>query len=112
MRGLKFLVIFMGVLLVAGVVALVLAIAYRVGHRTVSAPIVAMSSAMSPNDRDRIVDLPAGAKILSDQTEGDRLTLRIALPNGEQELLLLDWKTGARLATFDLRLGPAENSRQ
>ena len=101
----------MGVLLVAGVAVLVVAIAYRVGHRAAPATAVA-TSGMAPSDERRVVQLPAGAKILADRTDGDRLTLRIALPDGEEELLLLDWRTGARLATFDLRFGGVENSRQ
>jgi len=102
MKSLKLIVIVMGVMLAAGIVVLAAAIAIRVGHR--AAPSPAPVAAQVPlASGDHAFQLPAGAKLLAAQTEGDRVMLRLALAEGGEELLLLDWKTGARLAVIDIR---------
>jgi hypothetical protein len=104
MKALKLLVIVMGVMLVAGVAALAVVIAGRIGHRAAPAPILAMT----PSDAHRTAELPAGAKLIAAQSEGDRVMLRLALADGGEELWLIDWKSGARLAAIDLRVGAAK----
>lgn len=51
----------------------------------------------------RLVTLPAGAKILSAQSDGNRVMVQLGLPDGSERLLLLDWKTGAILSTLNLK---------
>ena len=98
MAALKVLVVVMGVLIVVGTLALVVAVVERGGHRP---PAVA---AATPGDIR--VDLPAGARIVSTELAGDRILLRLALPKGE-ELMLFDARTGARVASIELHPSPA-----
>jgi Family of unknown function (DUF6476) len=103
MKALKLIVIVMGVMLVAGIVVIVATIAMRLGHR--AAP-VEVTAVMAPNGEHRLVELPASAQVVSVQSEGDRITVRLKLPDESEELILLDWKTGARLGTIDLKPAP------
>jgi hypothetical protein len=93
MRGLKTLVIVMGVLLVVGFAALVATIAARVSHR---APPPATAFTAPP------VALPAGAKIARMSTGPDRIVIAIALPDGTQQLLVIDLQTGRLLGTIPI----------
>jgi len=104
MKALKILVIVMGVMLVVGFAVLVVAIADRLAHPRSPAPIAA-PTVMAPGGERRAIDLPAGAAVLAAQSDGDRVMLRLRLADGGEELILLDWKTGARLGTLDLRAG-------
>jgi hypothetical protein len=94
MRGLKTLVIVMGVLLVVGFAALVATIAARLSHR---APAPAAAFTASP------VPLPPGAKIERMSTGPDRIVLAIALSDGTEQLLVIDLQTGRLLGAIPLR---------
>lgn len=98
MRGLKILVVVLGVLLVLGSAALVAGIVYKVNH-----PLVPVAEV----DRGIVthVTLPAGAQIAATDVSGDRLVVRVALAEGGAELILFDLRSGARLATIDLKPG-------
>jgi hypothetical protein len=102
MRALKIIVVAMGVMLVVGVVALGFGIAYRVNHPrgTASPP---PRSVIPPIGMPRTVTLPSGAKILGVQSDGDRVMVRLGLANGGEELILVDWKTGATLSILELK---------
>lgn len=106
MKALKVLVVVMGVLLVAGFAVVAVTVASRLNHRagTPAAPVATISV---PNGEHRSVDLPAGAEVVTVQSDGDRVAVRLKLAEGGEELILLDWKTGARLATLDLKPGAA-----
>ena len=94
MRGLKILVVAQGVLLVAGVIALAIAVAHRV-QRVAPSP---------PAAENRIViALPSGARIAGSETTGDRLVVRLSMPGGGEELMLFNLANGARVATIELR---------
>jgi len=82
MRLLKFLVIAMGVLIVAGTVTLVVLLVQRAGGGRGAAPLPAMS-----------LDLPAGSRILGIAGAGDHLGVHVQRPDGER-ILLLDPRTG------------------
>lgn len=100
MRALKILVIAMGVLLIAGIAALGVGIAWRMHHpRTRTA---ATQSVVVPN-LPRQVALPTGAKLLAAQSDGDRVMLRLMLADGGEELMLVEWKTGAVLSRLNLK---------
>ena len=103
MRALKILVIVMGVLLIAGVVALGVGIAYRVNHPRTLEPPVAMRTVTPPNGLPRSVALPMGAKIVAVQSDGDRVMLRLGLADGGEQLMLVDWSTGAVLSVLNLK---------
>jgi len=94
MRGLKILVVAMGVLLVVGFAALVATVAVRLSHRP---PPPAVAFTAPP------VTLPAGAKIERLSTGPDRIVIAVALPDGTQQLLVIDLQTGRLLGTIPLR---------
>lgn len=105
MRGLKILVVVMGVLLVAGTGALVAAIIYRVNHRTAAPQQAALPAPAGRGFGRAVIDLPAGAKVLSVDGSGERLVIRLALAEGGEAVILVDPRTGARLGTIELRPG-------
>src|SRR5690349_20921852 len=97
MRALKLLVIVMGVLIVVGVVALVGIMASRVAGRG--------GATAAGFGRSRI-ELPAGASVGAMQAAGDRLVLRLDLPGGAQQLLVVDPASGKALGTIELQPQP------
>jgi Family of unknown function (DUF6476) len=103
MRALKILVYGMGVILVAGVIVLVVTIAYRLKHPRVETSSAAQTVIIQPNSTPHAVTLPAGAKIIAVQNDGDRVMLRLALSDGSEELMLLDWKTGETVRIINLK---------
>jgi Family of unknown function (DUF6476) len=102
MQALKILVIVLGLLLIAGVVALGVGIAYRLHHPS-AAPSPTTAPRVTFGGAPRLVTLPAGAKILGAQSDGDRVMVRLGLTDGSERLMLLDWKTGAILSTLNLK---------
>jgi hypothetical protein len=98
-RGLKFLVIVMGVMLIVGVAALVAGVAYRLQHPR-PAPTAAPPFAAAP------IDLPPGARIGTIGVGNDRVVLDIALPDGTRELVIIDLASGRRLGVIPLRPAP------
>jgi len=107
MRSLKVLVIVMGVVLVAGIVALGFAVRYRVSHPR-EAPVVtgpSVGPASLPNATT--LDLPPGARVVGAEASGDRLVVRIDLAGGGEELLVVNLATGTPIATVTLRPKPA-----
>lgn len=102
MRALRLLVIVLGVLLVGGTLALVGAIIVRSQHGSESRgePRAATSKAAP---YDTVLDLPAGAVVQSLQSAGERLIVHLALPDGRQEIVVLDLGSGARRGTIELR---------
>ena len=85
-RGLLGLVIFLGVLIILGVIGLIVAAVLRAGNR----PQVAAVTTAGP----AIATLAApGKSIQSTQLEGNRILVRLAGPNGA-ELVVLDVTSG------------------
>ena len=96
MRGLKILVVVMGVMLVGGIAVLVAAITYRASHpRSASLPFDAAA-----------IELAAGARIEAMSVDGDRLVAAILMPDGNRQLLVIDLVTGRRLGLIPLRTAP------
>ncbi|HUB96790.1 MAG TPA: DUF6476 family protein [Stellaceae bacterium] len=93
MRALKVLVVVMGVLLVAGVIALAMLVTVRVER---GAPL-AQASAGPLREA-----LPAGSRIIATELSGDRLLVRVALAEGGEQLLLFDARSGAPVAVITL----------
>jgi hypothetical protein len=107
MRALRLLVIVLGVLLVGGTLALVVAIIVRSPHRAESRPPDSQradSAKLAPYDT--VVDLPADAVVQSIQPAGDRVLLHLILPSGRQQIVILDPGSGLRRGTIELRPGP------
>jgi hypothetical protein len=97
MRGLKLLVAVMGVMLVAGVAALVVAVAARLSHRMPTPPAAFSAPA---------VVLPHGSKIETVRATADRIVLQVDLVDGSVELVVIDLATGRQLGTIPLRESP------
>jgi hypothetical protein len=108
MRALKVLVVVMGVLLVAGIVALGFAVDYRMNHpRPAAAPAVA-STPGGPTART--IDLPTGARVVGAEASGDRLVVRVELAAGGEQLIVVDLATGTPVSTVTLRPKPGSSS--
>jgi hypothetical protein len=97
MRALKLLVVAMGVLLVAGVIALGIAITVRV-QRGPSG-----ETAVAPLH----LSLPEGAHVIAAELAGDRILVRLMLRDGGDELLLINARTGAKIAIIAASPGAA-----
>jgi hypothetical protein len=102
MRGLKALVIILGVLLVGGTVTLIGAMIWR-GSHPLGTGAVGRSAGTARPAFATTLDLPSGATVLSAQADGGRLVLRLGLPDGRQQLVIIDEGSGARLGTIELR---------
>jgi hypothetical protein len=81
MQALKFLVVAMGVLIVAGTVALVVLLVQRAGGGS-EAALPAMS-----------LNLPAGSRIMGVAGARDHFAVHVQRPDGDR-ILLLDSRTG------------------
>ncbi|MFZ5791250.1 MAG: hypothetical protein ACOY3L_11185 [Pseudomonadota bacterium] len=101
MRGLKTLVIVMGVLIVAGLVVVVATIASRLSSRMASAPTASTSATSTPaataaEPGDVALPLPAGCRVAEMTAAGGRLWLRLAPVTGGEtgaacaDILILD----------------------
>jgi Family of unknown function (DUF6476) len=99
MRGLKILVVVMGIILIVGFAVLVAAIAGRMS-RSGSPPTIARTLAGSA------IDIPRGARIEAMTVGTDRLVVALTLPEGGRQLVIVDLVTGARLGTIELRASP------
>jgi hypothetical protein len=82
MRALKFLVVAMGVLIVAGTVALVVLLVQRAGGRA-APPMPALT-----------LDLPEGARMISVAGAGERFAVLVEAPGGATRVVFLDARTG------------------
>jgi Family of unknown function (DUF6476) len=96
MRGLKILVVVMGVMLLAGLATVAVVIAGRLGR---GAP----QTAAPPPFAAAPIELPPGARIGTMSIGGDRLVVDIVLPDGDRQLVVVDLLTGRRLGVIPLR---------
>ncbi|HEV2188351.1 MAG TPA: DUF6476 family protein [Stellaceae bacterium] len=97
MRGLKILVVVMGVMLVVGVAGLVVTIAMRLAHRAPSP--AAVFSAPT-------IILPHGSTIETMTVGSDRIVLQVDLADGSVQLIVIDLATGKQLGTIPLQEQP------
>ena len=98
MRGLKILVVVMGVMLVVGVAGLVVAIATRLSHRAAGA----CSGVLRAADRC----CRHGPKIETMSIGSDRIVLQVDLADGSVQLIVIDLASGKELGTIPLREQP------
>jgi hypothetical protein len=103
MRALKVLVIVMGVLLVAGIVALGFAVQYRLTHSRQAPAAVGPAIGSAGAANAMTLDLPQGARVVGAEASGDRLVVRVELAGGSEELIIVNLVTGAPVATVTLR---------
>ena len=108
MRSLKVLVVVMGVLLVAGIIALGFAVQYRTNHPREPQPVTGPAGIGPAGAANATtLDLPQGAKVVGAEASGDRLVVRVDLSTGGEELIIVNLATGAPVATVTLRPKPA-----
>ena len=93
MRGLKALVIGMGILIAVGVVFLVYAIIQKAGEEGISG-----GSAVNTQ-----VTIPAGAEVIETSLGDGRIALRLRMPDGSGRLLLLDAASGEPIGKIELK---------
>jgi hypothetical protein len=103
MRALRLLVIVLGVLLVGGTLGLVVAIIVRAPHPSESRSETRTSAASKAAPFTATLDLPVGAVIEAMQPVGERLAVRLTLPDGGQQIVVLDPGSGVRIGTIELR---------
>jgi uncharacterized iron-regulated membrane protein len=103
MRGLRLLVIVLGVLLLGGTLALVVAIIVRVPHPSESRADPRSAAPPRTGPFDTVLDLPAGAVVQSMRETGARLAVHLVLPDGSQQIVIVDPGSGARIGTIELR---------
>jgi len=99
----------MGIMLVVGFAALIVAIATRVSHREAKTTTPHQPPATS-------IDIPRGARVEAMTTAPDRLILDFVLPDSNREILIIDMATGTRIGMIQLRAvsatPPASNPAQ
>lgn len=123
MRGLKALVIVLGIVIaimfviVAGEIIRRIATAKPPGDDkpSIAAPLVPppaplppslglqMSPAPLPGFGDITLNLPPGARVADFTASGDRLVLRLIMPDQEQRLMIVDLATGKAIGTVTLK---------
>lgn len=96
MRGLKALVIGMGVLIIVGVVFLLYAIIQKSGEEA------AMGRATSGEPVRAAVTLPAGAEVVETRLDSTTIVLRLHLADGSGRLVVIDRATGKAIGRIDL----------
>jgi hypothetical protein len=97
MRGLKALVIGMGVLIIVGVVFLLYAIIQKSGDE---ASIGGVTRGI-PVRLD--VTLPAGAEVVETRLDSNTIVLRLRLADGSGRLVVIDRGTGKATGRIDLK---------
>lgn len=95
MRGVMIVAIVMGVMIVVGTIVLIAVIIGRFEHP--AAPAALARPYAAP------VAIPHGARVAAMTIEADRLILDLALPQGDQEIVVINLATGARIGTIELR---------
>lgn len=91
-QALKFLVAFMGILILIGLGVIMVTIARRTtapAHRETGFKSLAL-------------DLPAGSHVADMDAAGDRLVLHVVLPGGRERIVVVDLVSGRLLGSIDL----------
>ena len=97
MRGLKALVIGMGVLIIVGVAFLLYAIIQKSGDE-------AALGGRAPGAPVRSdVTLPAGAEVVETRLDSNTIVLRLRLADGSGRLVVIDRGTGKATGRIDLK---------
>ncbi|WP_299939076.1 fimbrial protein [uncultured Nitratireductor sp.] len=95
---------FMGInlaILFTAVMAVVLAFVYKTLNETPEEPAVAI--ALPGDAMEGVIDLPEGARVLSQSLDGARISLHVRLADGGEELRLYDLSNGNMAARFTLQ---------
>ena len=96
MRGLKAMVIGMGVLIIVGVIFLIYAIVQKSGD-----DLGGGFGSDKPPAVSRVA-LPAGAEVVETRVGAERIVLRLRLPDGSGRLVILDAGSGRQVGRTEL----------
>jgi hypothetical protein len=106
-RGLKTLVIVLGVLLVGGTLTLIGAIVWRGTHRAENAPgTTGVATVPGRAPYAATFTVPQGAEIAAVHGEGERIVVELHLSGGESRLVVFDSRSGTLVGTIELRPQP------
>ncbi len=100
LRGLTIFVIVMGIVLVVGFGVVLATVAGRLAGSGAS------SANPGPAFAGKPIHIPKGARVGAMTAEGNRLILRLSLPGGGQEILIINLATGAPLGMIALKPAP------
>lgn len=100
MRGLKVVVIVMGVLIVVMTTVMIAVIIGRMAKHAEPGRPPPEAYAATP------ITIPPGARIETMTTGADRLIVALALPGGGHRILVIDLKTGAPVGAIALKPAP------
>ena len=93
MRGLKTLIIGMGILIVAGLVFLVIGIVNKTDYHSHSEKPFSQVS----------VNIPQGTDVVEMQVDDGRIVVRLKLSDGSHRIVVLNAKTGKPAGQIDLK---------
>lgn len=93
MLGLKVLVGVMTVLLIAG-------------FGMLAGGLIMQAKRIEPGFGASDLTLPAGARVVETAVQGDRVVLRVALPDGEERLHVFDIANGRAVGTIAIKRAP------
>ena len=104
MRGLKGLVIGMGVFIVVGLTVVIVTVIKRQGSEGPSAmqSLAGVSVPVEHGFGEKRIQISKGAKVLETIIDGNRLVVRLDLSGGGQALLLVDITTGQQIGLIRL----------
>jgi hypothetical protein len=106
-RGLKTLVIVLGVLLVGGTLTLIGAVVWRGTHRAADAPgTPGVAAAPGRAPYAATFSVPQGAEVTAVHGEGGRIVVELRLAAGGSRLVVFDSRSGALVGTIELRPQP------
>ncbi|RJF80907.1 hypothetical protein D3877_11755 [Azospirillum cavernae] len=103
MQILKALVVIMGVLIIAGFAVLGVELYKRMSDPNRAAAQAIDSERATPSSRDPIdvtLDVPVGSRIAETLVLGNRVLLKVTLPQGLDRLYVVDPRNGAVTATI------------
>lgn len=97
----RFIVIFLGVLIIVGVFALVIAIVYRIGGSDEKGE--APTSVIAQSVENIAVSLPEGFELVSVSAAAPNLALHIRDADGKNIIQIIDPATGVLIRTIEVR---------
>ena len=105
LRVLKILVVVMGVLIVAGVVAIVVTIANRMSDKAPPSPAVSVVAPPPKPFGEIAVALPSSARVISVSADAGRLYIHYETAGGQPSVMVMDAVSGNALGRLGFEPG-------
>jgi hypothetical protein len=101
-KMIRLLVVSIGIMM-AGVMALLFAIVYKMNNRAAApAPASAVSVPQGTNEITGTIALPEGAQINGQSLSGNQILLNVTLSDGKREMIVFDMSQGRSVARYTL----------